>query len=193
MTLRFSTHFPTNTGGRTLTGAFACDNCLHLSVASRSYGSDSDIEAVGLQSELKWQPRTAVTKNFPDVPEHIARAAKEAHESHSINGLMAAILMARTVVEATAKENGITSGNLFAKIDAMQKAELIRKSTAEAAHEIRHFGNDMAHGDIADLPDAEDAAEVLALMDEVLNEVFQGPARTQRIKDKRIGTPADQG
>ncbi len=45
----------------------------------------------------------------------------------------------------------------------------------------------MAHGDILDVPDAEDAAEVLSLMDEVLNEVFQGPARTARIRAKRTG------
>jgi hypothetical protein len=29
-------------------------------------------------------------------------------------------------------------------------------------------------------------------MDEVLNEVFQGPARTQRIKDKRAKASEDQ-
>lgn len=185
MTHRFSNSYRIQNGTVYLQGAFSCDNCSRLSVAARKQGSDTSIESVGSESQLAWQPRAAVSPEFPDVPKHIARAAKEAHESHSISALMAAILMARTVVEATAKEKGITKGTLVAKIDDMQKADLIRKPTAEAAHEIRHFGNDMAHGDIADLPSAEDAAEVLELMDEVLNEVFQGPARTQRIKDKR--------
>lgn len=185
MTLKYTDNYRTSDGQLFVQGAFSCDNCFRLSAASRRYGSHSSIDDVQAEAQLEWQPRVAVTRDFPDVPEHIACAAKEAHASHSINSLMSAILMARTVVEATAKHKGITSGNLVAKIDAMEQADLIRESTAEAAHEIRHFGNDMAHGDIADLPDAEDAAEVLALMDEVLNEVFQGPARTQRIKDKR--------
>lgn len=171
-------------------GVLTCDHCNRASVASRpyegtrAYASDrlGDIEYDHL---LRWQPKKGISPEFPDVPEHVARAAQEAHEACSINALMAAILMARTVVEATAKNKGITDGTLFAKIDAMEKASLIRKSTAEAAHEIRHFGNDMAHGDIEELPDQEDAEEVLALMDEVLNEVFQGPARTQRIREKR--------
>lgn len=190
MTMQHTSIYKAENGELFVQAAFSCDNCSRLSVAARPYGMESDIEAVSEHAPLQWQPRTAVAKDFPDVPQHIARAAKEAHESYSIDARMAAILMARTVVEATAKEKGVTSGNLFVKIDAMQKADLIRKSTAEAAHEIRHLGNDMAHGDISDLPDADDAAEVLALMDEVLNEVFQGPARTQRIKDKRNGAGA---
>ena len=71
------------------------------------------------------------------------------------------------------------------KIDSLQTMGVIRFATAEAAHEIRHFGNDMAHGDISDQPDPDDAIEVLAIMDEVLNEVFQGPARTARVKSRR--------
>jgi len=175
-------------------GAAACDNCHRASIGARTLDPSETPTSVEQRFEafvdrLTWYPRKAASPDFPDVPEHIARAAKEAHESHSINALMASILMARTVVEASAKEKGITSGTLVAKIDGMQQQDLIRKSTAEAAHEIRHFGNDMAHGDIADLPSADDAAEVLALMDEVLNEVFQGPARTERIKARRTGTP----
>ena len=69
----------------------------------------------------------------PDVPEHIAHAANEAHEAHSINALMAAILMARTVVEATAEDTGITKGTLFSKIEEGRSHP---EEHAEAAHEI---------------------------------------------------------
>ena len=45
----------------------------------------------------------------------------------------------------------------------------------------------MAHGDI-DVPiDETDSEEILALMAEVLSEVFQGPARVARVKAKRQG------
>jgi hypothetical protein len=78
------------------------------------------------------------------VPEPIARAAKEAHECARIGARMAAILMARSVVEATAKAKGVADGNLFGKIKALAEQSFIRKSTEDAAHEIRHFGNDIA-------------------------------------------------
>lgn len=98
---------------------------------------------------------------------------------------MSAILMARTVVEATAKDKGIKTGSLVAKIDELARQGFIRPSTKDAAHEIRHFGNDMAHGDIEEVPDSEDVQDVLVLMDEILSEVFQGPARTARLVQKR--------
>jgi len=63
---------------------------------------------------------------------------------------MAAILMARTTIEATAKSQAIITGSLIAKIDAMAMAtaQLIRPALRDAAHAIRHLGNDMAHGDV---------------------------------------------
>lgn len=173
-----------------LQAAATCDNCGHASLAlAYSYSTaGKDYKAYfdnTSDANFEWHPRVGSAPDFPDVPDHIARAAKEAHSSFSINAFMAAILMARTVVEATAKERGITSGNLLSKIDAMAKQNIIREDTKEAAHEIRHLGNDMAHGDISDLPDSNDVADVLALMDEVLNEVFQGPAKTARLRARR--------
>ncbi|NIH53535.1 hypothetical protein FHX76_001403 [Lysinibacter cavernae] len=95
--------------------------------------------------------------------------------------------MARTVVEAAAKANGITSGNLVTKIDKMKDAGLIRAVLADAAHEVRHLGNDMAHGDLDDLPDSDDVQDVLELMKQILNEVFQSPAIAARLKNRRMG------
>ena len=173
-----------------LQAAATCDNCGHASLAlAHSYStSGGDYKAYfnNTQDEaFEWFPIIGAAPHFPDVPDHIARAAREAHSSFSINANMAAILMARTVVEATAKEKGISKGNPLNKIDDLASKSIIRNDTKDAAHEIRHLGNDMAHGDIADLPDIEDVADVLALMDEVLNEVFQGPAKTARLRDRR--------
>ena len=172
-------------------GAASCDNCGLVSVGMRPLDAHEGAHSPEEKFEtgtLRWYPSEGVSPEFPDVPEAIATAAKEAHASRSIGANMAAILMARTVVEASAKERGIATGSLFAKIDAMRSADLIRASTAEATHEIRHFGNDMAHGDIGDVPSDDDADDVLQLMNELLREVFQGPALSARIKAKRLGT-----
>jgi len=171
-------------------GIGKCDNCRRTSVGvttepDQTTTNSNDYLGGAPDSSITWYPRVGIAPEFPDVPEHIARAAKEAHASESISSLMAAILMARTVVEATAKEKGVTRGNLLAKIDELASQNIIRNDTKDAAHEIRHFGNDMAHGDIADPPNTDDVADVLALMDEVLNEVFQGPAKTARLRARR--------
>ena len=74
----------------------------------------------------------------------------------------------------------------------------------EAAHEVRHWGNDVAHGDF-DVPQEpatdednreaaeemtaavtrEEAEEILVLMDDLFAELFQGPARTKRAREAR--------
>ncbi|MDQ1083094.1 hypothetical protein QE392_003439 [Microbacterium proteolyticum] len=101
---------------------------------------------------------------------------------------MAAILMARTVIEATAKAKGYTRGTLASKIEDLRDGNLIRPAIADEAHEVRFAGNDMAHGDIDVQPNSNDAEEILALMSEVLSEVFQGPARMARVRAKRQGS-----
>ncbi|MEV4390207.1 hypothetical protein AB0J68_31615, partial [Micromonospora sp. NPDC049580] len=59
-----------------------------------------------------WADRVA-GKEFPDVPAHIAETADEAHRCHSIKAYRAGVLLARSVIEATAKEKGITNGGLI--------------------------------------------------------------------------------
>lgn len=131
-------------------------------------------------------PRFVGGKQFPDVPDSIAAAADEAHKCLSIGAVRAAVGMARAVVEATAKDNGVKNGNLESKIKELVKEGVIGQDTADAAHVIRLWGNDAAHGDLA-LEEFEEAdgEEVVALMDEVLNRAYQSPARTARIKDSR--------
>jgi hypothetical protein len=178
--------------------AALCDHCGFLSIASAEHtygGYENSTDparvkyAIETTSSLEWWPKVGQAPTVEDVPASIARAAREAYSSASVGNDMAAILMARTVVEATAKSKNIDGKNLATKINAMRDANLIRPAIAEQAHEVRFAGNDMAHGDIDVEPDATDAEEILALMTEVLREVFQGPAALERIRAKRLASP----
>lgn len=181
--------------GLRVESAFRCDECDCLSTA-RYMGTGNDVPSSVSASSMAafwatrnpetWAPRYIEGQDFPDVPTHIAQAAGEAHKSASIGNRMSAILMARTVIEATAKDQEILKGTLEAKIDKMRDQGLVRPHIAEEAHEVRHFGNDMAHGDINEPVDDDDVSEVLALMDEVLNEVYQSHARLAKVRDKRL-------
>jgi hypothetical protein len=138
----------------------------------------------GERIDRMW-PQHAEGKSFDDVPDHIAQAADEAYRCQSIGACRAAVLLARAVIEATAKDKGIVVGSLLQKIDKMRDADLIREHIKEGAHEVRHLGNDMAHGDFVAPTAAADADLILTLMSEVLDEVFQSPARVQRARSAR--------
>lgn len=175
-----------------LQAVFSCDQCQRYSIASAKpvedghcYRSEDVIREMH-ELSLTWAPEHAVGKAFPDVPADIAGAADEAHQCFSIGAYRAVGALARAVVEATAKAQGITKGTLLNKIDGLDAQRLVTPHVAKAAHQIRHLGNDMAHGDFADSLDAEDAEAVLGLVDEILDDVFQSPARVDALEKKRL-------
>jgi hypothetical protein len=172
-------------------GCFRCDGCqaLNIAVAVGFLGDHDPLTWLAKKKNKEWlpkPPRAIPVKSFPDVPAEIAAAASEAHRCRTMaNANRAAILLARGVLEATAKDKGITSGGLFAKIDRMHQERLVRPDVRDGAHEVRAFGNDMAHGDFIQHVTPEEADLVLALMDEVLVEVYQSPARVARAQAAR--------
>ncbi|MFJ8049814.1 DUF4145 domain-containing protein [Streptomyces luteogriseus] len=173
------------------TAAFQCSNerCQRLSVGTVRREGRYTAPEVEMPKELslEWEPRTIRRPEFPNVPEQIAVTASEAHACLSIEAYRGAVALARAVVEATAKDKGITRGPLVAKIDEMHQQNFIREITRQIAHEVREGGNEIAHGDLADEPmPPEDAEAIVALMDEILEEVYQGPARMLALKQNRL-------
>lgn len=150
------------------TGCYTCDHCdLPLAVV---YNGTLD----GTIKEY-W-PKRAWGKEFPDVPGVLASAANEAHVCLSAGSPRGSVALARSVLEAVAKS----------KIGALHAAGHISEAMSEAAHEIRFAGNEAAHGDlVAEQLKIEDADEIVALMDAVLERVYQEPAQVARIREKR--------
>ena len=187
-----STH---NNQYQTVLCAFKCDNCSALSVgrALREKTTPNVVPLtrwIDFEQNIEWIPALAVGRDFDDVPTHIAESASEAYRCSSIGAHRAATLMARSVIEATAKHQGITSGNLATKIDEMHNKGLIREYIRDGAHEVRYFGNDMAHGDFTDPVSADDAELALTLMSEVLEEIYQAPARVTKARQTRAAKAA---
>ena len=181
---------PADGNWHTYMSAFQCANerCRRLSIGwIRRPTKYTNPQAEVPQADLKWEPISIRRPEFPDVPQQIAESASEAHACMSIQAYRGAVALARAVVEATAKDKGITSGSLAQKIDRLHEQGHIRPITREVAHEIRHGGNEIAHGDLGDEPmPAEDAEAILRLMDEILQEVYQGPAAMLKLKQSRI-------
>lgn len=185
-------HAPTPHGDlRSWMAPFKCDECGALSIASLQSISPSSPNAIAAEmdrrgSTLAWFPLNALGRRYEDVPSPIADAASEAHACHSIRSFRAAILMARAVIEAVAKDKGITKGTLEKKIDEMHQQQLVRELVRDTAHEIRHLGNEMAHGDFVNPVTEEESEDVLNFMAEVLNEIYQAAARLNRFRDARL-------
>ena len=124
------------------------------------------------------------------MPTDIGQAASEAYACYSIGSYRAAALLARAVVEATAKDKGHTKGSLVSKIQALEEARTINPSLAEAAHEIRLMGNNMAHGDFMEPVSEEDCDDLLDFMSSLLEEVYQRPTILARRRQQREGRRA---
>ncbi len=169
-------------------GAFTCDGCGRMSVATWVTSSRPEprggAASPAADDEARWSPTPGHNKEFPDVPPGIADAAQEAWRCYVAGAPRGAIALARAVIEATAKNMGHVNGTLFRKIEALASSQLVRPAVKDQAHAIRYLGNDVAHGDLQDPATREDAEEVLELMGEVLNEVFQSPERSTRLRAK---------
>lgn len=189
-------------GGGVRQAAYLCRNCKRLVLAyegdSNYHSKDVQYDNIRQSEEYRWSPysqwlpKQGERRDFSDVPDHIAAAAGEAVFCLNQGAYRAAGSLARAVVESTCKDCGSNGKNLEGRINALAQAGHIRPHTKEQAHEIRHFGNDMAHGDFASAVSKEEAAEIIELMAEVLNEVYQSPAKLRRVKSAREAKKAEQ-
>ena len=192
---------PNGTFESVIQAAYRCPGCHRLNIAQEevgpggsfgSFGSISDAQRYEWDAHTEWLPRKDAEQQFPDVPPHIAAAATEATRCQSAKAFRAVGSLARAVIEATAKDKEADGHNLQARIDALAEAGHIREHTTAQAHEVRHFGNSMAHGDFVDPVTEEEAAEVVELMSEVLNEVYQSPAKLARVREAREAKKAER-
>lgn len=175
----------------TWTASFGCANCKQINIGtlmthntrSEQYPREAARHAMKDQDAcLDWKPKRLHSPSYAHTPEQIASAAAEAHQCHSIDAYRAAVILARAVIEATAKDHGITSGGIQAKIKAMSDTGLLRPLHTRQAQMIRSFGNDMAHGDFDTVIDRMASAYLLTLMDSILNEVYVSPGEFEQFE-----------
>ncbi|WP_447924743.1 DUF4145 domain-containing protein [Georgenia muralis] len=143
--------------------AFTCDNCGRMNMLSSIQPKGVSHSVHAFRGREEWYPRSGERREFIDVPGHIADAASEATLCFSVGAYRAAGSLARAVVEATAKDKGAVGRDLYQRIEALGTAGYVRTHTKDQAHEVRHFGNGMAHGDFTDPVTSEEAAEVIEL------------------------------
>ncbi len=154
---------------------FTCDGCGRPIAAMTNF-----------ENEIEEYWPTKVKKDFPDVPTPIATTASEAHICLGAGSPRGAVALARAVVESVANDKGIRRGTPQSKIDELHRRNYISDDMKDAAHEIRFAGNEAAHSDVvAELLTIEDADQIVSLMDNILEHIYQRPARVARIRERR--------
>lgn len=184
--------------------AGTCDACHRFNVAKGSASrrrssaiqsgsiifGDSAVAEAEAMTVSTWSPPAMRPVDDEFLPASVAGFFREAHDAFSIGAHRAVLLLVRSVIEATAKDRGITEGSLVAKINQLHTDEHIRRGTKDMAHALRILGNDMAHGDIDDVPTQEDAGDALTIARFVLDDVYVADARRADMLGRRSSTPA---
>lgn len=178
--------------------AATCDACQRFNTArglsadrQRSFElgkilSPSDAVSEGEAMTVdSWSPPPMRPVDTAFIPDGVAGFFKEAHEAFSIGAYRGVLLLVRSVIEATAKEREITSGTLVQKINKLYDEGHVRKGTKDMAHALRILGNDMAHGDVDDVPTQEDADDALTIARFVLDDVYVADARRAEMLSRR--------
>jgi Domain of unknown function (DUF4145) len=176
------------TRGEALASLYECPECHFPSVGIAAMSSHLDQERAQAGPQATWIPQAPIGKSFPGAHEDIEAVADEAHRCLSIGAHRGAIVLARAVIEAVCKSHEVTKGTLEAKIDALHAKGVISAIVAKESHEIRDAGNEIAHGDLGVEVSKEDAEEILGFMAELIDEVYQRPARLAARAAKRKGT-----
>lgn len=183
--------------------AATCDGCGRYNVAvgdsqtarsgnkpSTLVSGNDAVEYAERMVDMTWSPPSMVQADTEYIPKEIAGFFQEAHNAFSVGAFRGVLLLCRSVIEATAKINGINGANLLQKIENMEDQKVVRPGTKDIAHAIRILGNDMAHGDLGDPPSTADAEDVLKLVRLVLDDVYVADAMRRDILTRR-GKPVD--
>lgn len=175
------------------TFAVQCVECSRLATVSMTIGGDpggDKEQAIAAWKalplgrpnlvSLEWSPVHDGHRDYDATPERIAETANEAHSTFSVKAYKAAMMLARAVTEAVTKNKDCRGKDLKEKIEALAEKGYISKMMAEAAHEIRHFGNSSAHADFVNEEPVtqEEVAEILQFMDDLIEDVYERSVRT---------------
>jgi hypothetical protein len=135
---------------------------------------------------------TTILRTFPPVslerpahvPEGVAADYVEASLCLSVGAYKAAAAMCRRALQAAALQKGAGKGDLVAQIDKLVENGALNASLADAAHQVRYFGNYGAHPDgdgLGEIAEGE-AESICDLTWQVLEGLYVNPARVEAVK-----------
>ena len=114
-----------------------------------------------------------------EIPEPIKSELSEAELCYATGAYRACTAMCQITLEALWHQCKV------ANLNELETAGIISQALRQQADEIRLWGNIAKHDVITDVVSEEDAKQLLAYLEAILNAVYVEPARLGRLKEKR--------
>ena len=142
---------------------------------------------------MHWWPLPGVADLDPDIPPQVSSAYTEAMRALSVRAARAAVVMFRGMLAQVVADKGSAAAqakqSLYAKLEQMSQDGSLHPSLVDWAGEIRLIGNAAAHPDALDPVSDDEAADLARLCRQLLNVIYEVPARIARNRAARGTTP----
>lgn len=132
---------------------------------------------------LPWPLKYRGSDNWPDA---VRRHWKQAHDNLKSENYEAAVVMARSALQAVTRSQGAQGRDLYGEIEDLATKGILPKVIQEWSHEVRLLARPAAHPQ----PDeeetnADDARDIVKFLDYLLEYVYDVPARIQTYRERR--------
>jgi Domain of unknown function (DUF4145) len=141
---------------------------------------------------IHWWPMPGSADLDPDIPANVGSAYSEGMRALSVKAARAAVVMFRGMLAQVAADKGSAAAQakhtLYEKLEQMSQDGSFHPSLVEWAKEIRLIGNAAAHPDALDPVSDEETADLARLCRQLLNVIYEVPARITRSRAARGST-----
>lgn len=138
---------------------------------------------------IHWWPLPGSGDLDPDIPPQVGSAYSEGMRALSVKAARAAVVMFRGMLGQVVVDKGSVAAQakhtLYEKLEQMSQDGSLHPSLVEWAREIRLIGNAGAHPDALDPVSDEEAADLARLCRQLLNVIYEVPARITRNRAAR--------
>jgi Domain of unknown function (DUF4145) len=142
---------------------------------------------------IHWWPMPGSGDLDPDIPAAVGSAYSEGMRALSVKAPRAAVVMYRGMLAQVVADKGSAVAQakhtLYDKLEQMSLDGSLHPSLVEWAKEIRVLGNAAAHPDALAPVSEEEAADLGRLCRQLLNVLYEVPARIARSRATRGSNP----
>ncbi len=114
-----------------------------------------------------------------DIPQPIKSDFEEVNLCLAVGACKACVSMCQIALEALWRDKKVSG------LKELSDKGIVASQLYERANEIRQWGNVAKHEPIADAVTKEDAEQLVAYLDKILNEVYIEPKRFDALRQKR--------
>ena len=161
-------------------------------VERRTLQPQANGQATAVFEGIHWWPLPGSGDLDPDIPPQVSSAYSEGMHALSVKAARAAVVMFRGMLAQVVADKGSATAqakhSLYDKLEQMSQDGSLHPSLVEWAREIRLIGNAAAHPDALDPVSVEEAADLARLCRQLLNVIYEVPARIARNRAARGST-----